>query len=321
MNDKLLQVKVVMVTYNQEKYIAQAIESVIMQKTNFVYRLIIGDDYSTDSTTDICEQYAEKNPDMITLICNSKNMGLLANYKQILENYQAKYIAILEGDDYWTDENKLQAEFDLLESNPNIGLVHTDCDLLFESGKLQKGSHHHYVNSFKNGNDFKQLLEDNYIRPVTVMFRQEIYDKFVPIDEYIQLGFITLDSPMWLDIARNTTFSYLYNSTAVYRIHNSSLSNNSQYEKMAKFFKSIYDIRVYIFSKYCLDIKLQRKVLNKYMIERLAIEMEHKEYNNVNELSQRIKIIDIKSFLICQIAAYRPMINLYSQYLKLRKEK
>lgn len=118
-------VAVWMVTYNHEIFIEQAIESVMIQETNFEYKLFIGEDCSTDSTRGICEKLKEKYPNKIVLYFNDKNLGgnlnALQIYKQCFES-GAKYIALLEGDDYWTDPLKLQKQVDFLEVNPDYGI-------------------------------------------------------------------------------------------------------------------------------------------------------------------------------------------------------
>src|ERR1700739_2391661 len=111
-------ISVCMITYNHEKYIAQAIESVLAQKTNFPVELVIGDDYSTDSTRKICLDYKKKHPDILKLRFPDKNMGMMPNFIANLKECDSRYIALLEGDDYWTDPYKLQKQFDFLEANP-----------------------------------------------------------------------------------------------------------------------------------------------------------------------------------------------------------
>ncbi len=115
-------VDVWMVTYNHEKYIAQAIEGVMMQQTNFRYRLVIGEDYSTDRTRDICIEYQKKYPTKIHLILNKINLGATQNSFNTHYACTAKYQAMLEGDDYWTDPLKLQKQIDFLEANPEFSL-------------------------------------------------------------------------------------------------------------------------------------------------------------------------------------------------------
>ncbi|RKE97993.1 glycosyltransferase family 2 protein [Ichthyenterobacterium magnum] len=118
-----LTVAIWMVTYNHEAYIKQAIESVLMQKTNFNYKLFIGEDCSTDKTAEICKQLKKRYPDKIYLILNQKNLGPSKNAKQIYDlclKSDAKYIAMLEGDDYWTDPLKLQKQIDFLKKNDSF---------------------------------------------------------------------------------------------------------------------------------------------------------------------------------------------------------
>lgn len=121
MSEELVHIE--MITYNHEAYIRQAIESVMMQKTNFKYRLIIGEDCSTDQTASIVREYAEKYPEKITAIINEKNLGWVGNIKQVRNIIAAKYVAILEGDDYWTDPLKLQKQVEFLEGNRNCQMV------------------------------------------------------------------------------------------------------------------------------------------------------------------------------------------------------
>lgn len=118
-------VSVAMVTYNHEDYIHQALESVVSQKTNFLYEIIIGDDYSTDNTREILECFAKKYPEKIKLILRNENIGAMNNVYDVFNRCQGKYIAFLEGDDYWIDTDKLQKQVDFLEKNQDyVGVAH-----------------------------------------------------------------------------------------------------------------------------------------------------------------------------------------------------
>jgi len=123
---KNILVSVCMITYNHEDYINQAIESIMMQKTNFLFELIIGEDCSTDNTRKICQKYKERYPDRIRLILPESNVGMMKNLIKTIEACNGKYIAMCEGDDYWTDSLKLQKQVDFLEANTNASLVFSD---------------------------------------------------------------------------------------------------------------------------------------------------------------------------------------------------
>lgn len=118
-------IDILMLTYNHADYIAQAIESVLMQKTKYSYRIIIGEDRSTDSTRDVVQEYYRKYPQKITLLLWKHNVGGLINFIRLLAYADAEFIANLEGDDYWTDPLKLEKQISFLKNNRDfIGTCH-----------------------------------------------------------------------------------------------------------------------------------------------------------------------------------------------------
>lgn len=120
-----MKVSVIVLTYNHEKYIKQALDGILMQKVDFDYEILVGDDGSKDRTVDILKEYKNKFPEKIKLILNKKNIGATKNAYNILMKANGKYLATCEGDDYWTDENKLQIQVDFLENNPQyVGCTH-----------------------------------------------------------------------------------------------------------------------------------------------------------------------------------------------------
>lgn len=128
-----MKVSVSIITYNQEDFIAQAIESVLMQKTNFDFEILIGDDGSSDGTCAIIEQYQAENPDRIRIFHHDRSSVLQLtshptgkwNLMNNLSHATGEYIALLDGDDYWTDPLKLQKQVDFLETHPTYGICFT----------------------------------------------------------------------------------------------------------------------------------------------------------------------------------------------------
>lgn len=112
-------VSVYITTFNQEKYIRKALDSVLMQKTDFKFEIIIGDDASTDSTPRIIKEYKENNPELIEIILREKNIfgSKIDNFEDLRRRCKGDYIICLEGDDFWIDENKLQKQVDFLNSH------------------------------------------------------------------------------------------------------------------------------------------------------------------------------------------------------------
>jgi glycosyltransferase involved in cell wall biosynthesis len=144
MTDKQnIMVSVSMITYNHEKFIAEAIEGVVMQKTDFPFELVIGEDCSTDNTRAICIEYQQKYPDIIKLRLPETNQGMMLNWINNINFGQGKYTALCDGDDYWTDPYKLQKQVDFMEANPDFAIcshkVHTlMCGHLDENIEMER---------------------------------------------------------------------------------------------------------------------------------------------------------------------------------------
>ncbi len=128
-----IMVSVSMLVYNHERWVAKAIESVLMQKTTFRYELIIAEDSSTDNSKNIIEKYARAYPNIIRAYYNPVNLGMDLNEQKNDARVRGKYYAILEGDDYWTDPYKLQMQVDFLENNPEYSGCYHCVDVVDEN--------------------------------------------------------------------------------------------------------------------------------------------------------------------------------------------
>lgn len=130
-----IQVSVVCVTYNHEKYIRKALDSILVQQTTFPFEILVGEDCSTDKTGDILREYQSMYPGRFTVLYREKNLGATVNEYDLLQMTKGKYIAALELDDIWTDSLKLQKQYDFMEKHPEyIGCAH-DFILIDKNGK------------------------------------------------------------------------------------------------------------------------------------------------------------------------------------------
>lgn len=122
--NKPFKVSVVMLAYNHEQFIAQAIESILAQETHFPFQLIIGEDKSPDGTLNICRKYQSQHPDKIQLLSDGPNLGPQPNFKRCYDIAQdsSEYLAFCEGDDYWVDSLKLQKQVDFMESEKDYAI-------------------------------------------------------------------------------------------------------------------------------------------------------------------------------------------------------
>lgn len=209
------EVQIVMLAYNHEKYIHRAIDSVLMQKTNFNFKIVISDDCSTDRTREICLSYKEKYPDKFELLFSDKNIGAIENGKKLFGFPNAKYVAVCEGDDYWKSDRKLQLQYDFLEKNNDYTLHFHNVEIVDQYDK-----HIGYVYPLEqNDNDyyFNDLLDGTiYFKTCSVMYRNKmgLLDFF--IDNTIPFYDVTLFVKLF-EFDGKARYSSSINS--VYRVH------------------------------------------------------------------------------------------------------
>jgi glycosyltransferase involved in cell wall biosynthesis len=159
---------VCMITYNQELFVVEAIESVIHQKTGFRFELVISDDCSTDSTPSIIQSYKQQYPELIRIIPRTENLGMIANFLQTMCECKSKYVAFLEGDDYWTDDHKLQKQVDFMETNPEYSICFHPVGIRNQqTGKLTAQRKH----NLKKISTTYDILQNNFIQTCSVVFR------------------------------------------------------------------------------------------------------------------------------------------------------
>lgn len=137
-DDQAPLVSVAMIAYNVELFLEECIESVLNQKTSFRVELVIGEDCSTDNTRAIALKYQAKYPHIIRVLAHERNLGLTPNSIATQNACRGKYIALLDGDDYWTDENKLQKQVEFLEHNPEFSASGHQSVKIFEDGSPSK---------------------------------------------------------------------------------------------------------------------------------------------------------------------------------------
>lgn len=235
-------------TYNHEPYIRQCLEGFVMQKTNFPFVAIVHDDASTDNTASIVRGYAERYPDIIKPIFETENQyskhdGSIGRIVHGAEDATgAKYVAMCEGDDYWTDPLKLQMQVDFLETHPDYGLVHTGSKRYIQKEKV-------FREGFAADTDFNRLLNANTINTLTVMYRRELFVDYI-IDIPYRSGWLMGDYPLWLYISHRSKIKFMPQITGVYRVLENSASHPADFRKNYAFGKSFYEIGELFAKKY-----------------------------------------------------------------------
>jgi glycosyltransferase involved in cell wall biosynthesis len=301
-------VDVLMPTFNHENFIAQAIQSVLTQECPFKYRLIISEDCSSDNTLKICEQYATGHSNNILLLKNSTNLGMAANYKSLFNASSAKYIAILEGDDYWIDKYKLQKQIELLESNPDAGMVHTNYLSLYSNGRLKKGHLGEKITSLSGYIIGPSQTAEININPLTACFRSYLAKDNVDFDFIIENNLLTIDIFLWAEVCRRARVLYIDEVTGVYRIHSNSLTGNSQLSSEERFFSTSLISANYIMDKYnapqdirdVQNSKIKIKLIYCYLLANEPLKAK-RELHNVKQITS------MRDKTICLAARYKPL--------------
>lgn len=211
-------VSVAMIAYNVEPYICEAIESVLLQKTNFVFELVIGEDCSTDNTLNIALDYQQKNPDKIRVLIREKNLGLTPNSVDTQNHCKGKYIALLDGDDYWTDEHKLQKQIDFLEN-------HSEYSGCAHQSLIIKGTGENPVRLFglEEDADFsiRDTIRHRKFHTSSLVYRKEYWDK----TGGIPLNISSNERAIYPMLAIFGKIRYLKDNMCVYRIAPTGLNS------------------------------------------------------------------------------------------------
>lgn len=211
-----------MITYNHEKFIHDAIKGVLLQKTNCPIELVIGEDCSTDNTRAICEKYEKENPQIIRILPAEKNLGGIANFIRTLSACSGKYIAICEGDDYWTDPLKLQKQVDILENNADIGLCFHNAKVTYASGYFKPHPFSVFNKTIYNIEDVIQ--KDWFIPTQSIVFRKALLE----VPNWIKYVF-SGDLSLQLLIAAKSNYFCIDEIMSVYRKHDLSITKQMRY--------------------------------------------------------------------------------------------
>ena len=235
------------ITYNHASYIKECIVGFLVQKTNFNFEVLIHDDHSTDGTEEIIKEYAKQYPDIIKPLFEKENQYSLG--KPIgsavwnLPRARGEYIAICEGDDYWTDPYKLQKQVDFLESHPDYGMCYTKV-------KRFVPKNNKFIDEWGGPNEtMDKLLIENTIPTLTAVFHKAIYYNYLTEIHPSKRGWLMGDYPIWLYFAQNSKIKFINETTGVYRICTESASHSNDLEKIIRFNNSYHDIRTWYNSR------------------------------------------------------------------------
>lgn len=277
-----IDIAICVVTYNQEKYIAEAINSILDQKTTFTFKIYIGEDNSSDKTLEICKALRNNNPSKIILIENKINLGLVKNTINVLErikNDGVKYVAMLDGDDYWIDDEKLQKQCSFLEENKDYGLVYS------HSASLLNGKLCYKKNILLDGKIPVSQMKITPLPNNTVMFKTVLLD-LISFREFIDRKFMSCDYAMYVYFSQFTKIKGMDFFSAVVRRGHNSVSHPSEMNKRIQYIENDIAQFKYLGDKFPAEIPFTEedaKNHRDYMTFNIAV-----KYRNYELASSRL---------------------------------
>lgn len=295
-------VSICCIAYNQEQYIRETLDGFLKQKTNFPFEILIHDDASTDRTADIIREYAAVHPGIVRPLCQTENqhskgipVGVTFNYPRA----QGKYIALCEGDDFWTDPLKLQKQFDFMEANPEYALCCSDASKLIEESGI---TYTNKLSATSRELTYRELNGDVQVITATIFMRRDCVNAcYQAIPKLRKRKWLMGDLPLVLYMAANHKIYYMSDSLACYRIRKSSEAHGNA-AHLVRFFRSAAHIkltfnRVYNRS----DAELRTLIINDYISKcfriiqtpgNLDIELLEKFYKLYKRINRNTKPFD-----------------------------
>ena len=333
-------VSVHMITYNHEPYIRQAIEGVMMQKTDFEFELVIGEDASQDRTREICFEYQKKYPDKIRVLWWHENVSKFGgNGRRVRARCRGEFIAYCEGDDYWIDQDKLQKQVDLMREYPNVGICFGAIRFFHENtGAIQDPTAHVLRSGVQSGMDFIRpiLLEQcpvgrEILQTSGNLIRKSVMDEACNKYEIFSWRLLVGDITGWLAYASLSDVCYLSDVVSTYRINSGGITKRRFAEVMRDGDSVLYYflrkvlrysreealrwtakrfVRMWVNKAAALDGERQKDVARKIEADPLLRQIFHRPYSWFMFLAMKSGLLTPKrAFWLNRVFWYLPRIG------------
>lgn len=215
-------VSIFCVSFNHEKFIAQALDGFLMQQTKFDFEIVISDDCSTDNTRAVIEKYKENYPNLFRDVSPKKNLGMQRNWMHTLSTCAGTYIALCEGDDYWTDPNKLQKQVDFMQKHKDCALTYHPVEVIDQGGVNRT---YPYDNPVHNASTI-DVIKSHFIPTCSVML---VADSIKKLPSWIAKA-RSFDIALEMIVSLFGKIAYISDLMAVYRQHMGGISKSKVHQ-------------------------------------------------------------------------------------------
>jgi len=267
-------------TYNHEPYIAEAIEGFLMQETDFPFEILIRDDASTDKTAEIVKKYADRYPQLIKPVFEQENTFSkgVKPMPQLYKIAKGEYIALCEGDDYWTDPLKLQKQVDFLDANKDYVLCGTRFYQTSRKAPI----------SIAGQYSQKDLLKQNFLGTLTTLFKRELLNKqYFMLLKKVEIG----DWPLWIHLLQYGKLKILSDITTYYRIHENGIHSMIDIRKK---YQIVLNTAIALYNNCNLSDE-SRNVLKATIQYRLGLLLH---YNLKDKRRESLKLLEKYRFML-----------------------
>jgi len=250
--------------YNHEKFIEESLVSTLNQQCSFDYEVVVGEDCSSDQSRKILQNYKQQYGEKLNLLLPEKNLGMMGNFYATMDACTGKYIAFCEGDDFWNTQDKLQKQVDILEANPEVGMVFSNFNI--------REKHRKVFSTIKSDPGYsvqpEEILVANSIATCTDLCRRGLLNEAHPFfgEKHFSMG----DYPSWLYIAQKSKIAYIDEPLATYRIVGGSATNQG-YQKQLAFLESQQEVKSYFMERFTYSAPIKQRVRLEYLQKKLML--------------------------------------------------
>ena len=227
-------------TYNQQQYIRQCLDSLLSQIADFDFEIVVADDCSKDGTLDILMEYQAKNPKTISIIRNLDNIGLVNNWIRVISLLRGKYVACCAGDDYWIDDHKLHKQVNILEADKDVSMVFTNNQQVDENNNVLKYKDVIVPNNKEGKYDLHAFFTMPYkLRSLTMMYRKAAADSIMGMYVELKNDFLE-DWTFHICLLTKGYFVYIDEVTAAYRVNAGFITHSSKWTNKERWYTDIF---------------------------------------------------------------------------------